>query len=219
MLTIYGAMRSRATRPIWLLYETNTPFQHVPVIQSYRLPDAEAPDAPFNTASPDFLKVNPQGLVPAMLDGDLLLTESLAITYYLARKFGGDLAPRDLAEEGQAVQWALLGATSVETPGLDIAQVHGKGLADTAEGQAIIADRTRALARPFARIEAHLQGRDWLMGDRFTVADIVLSECVRYAMAQPGIYDAWPALKAWLARCHARPAWVRMWAERNAEPV
>ena len=219
MLTIYGALRSRATRPIWLLYETGTPFQHVPVIQSYRLPDPQAPDAPLNTASADFLAINPQGLVPAMLDGDLLLTESLAITYYLARKFGGDLAPRDAAEEGQAVQWALLGATAVEGPALDIAQAHAKGTADTPEGNALITARTEALARPFARIEAHLQGRDWLVGDRFTVADIVLSECVRYAMAQPGIYDAWPALKAWLARCHARPGWQQMWAARNAEPA
>lgn len=219
MLTIYGTMRSRATRPIWLLYETGTEFTHVPVIQSYRLADPQAADAPLNTASPEFLAINPQGLVPAMLDGELLLTESLAITYYLARKLSGDLAPRDLAEEGQAVQWALLGATAVETPALDIAQVHGKGIADTPEGKSIVAARTATLARPFARIEAHLQGRDWLMGDRFTVADIVLSEGVRYAMAQPGIYDEWPALKAWLARCHARPAWQRLWAERNAEPA
>ncbi len=217
MLTIYGALRSRATRPIWLLYETGTPFEHVPVIQSYRLPEPLAADAPLNTASPAFLAINPQGLVPALVDGDLLLTESLAITYYLARKLGGDLAPRDVAEEGEAVQWALLGATGVELPALEIMQTRMKGLADSSEGNALITARVAALARPFARIEAHLQGRDWLMGGRFTVADIVLAECVRYAQAQPGIFDECPAIAAWLARCQARPAWQRMWAERNAE--
>lgn len=217
MLTIYGALRSRATRPIWLLYETGTPFAHVPVIQSYRVAEPLAADAPLNTASPAFLAINPQGLVPALTDGDLLLTESLAITYYLARAYGGDLGPRNVAEEGEAVQWALLGATGVEQPALEIMQTHMKGLADSPEGNALITARVTALARPFARIEAHLQGRDWLMGGRFTVADIVLSECVRYAQAQPGMFDARPATAAWLARCHARPAWQRMWAERNAE--
>jgi len=219
MLTIYGVLRSRATRPIWLLYESGTEFRHVPVIQGYRLADPAAADAPFNTTSPAFLAVNPQGQVPAMQDGDLVLTESLAITLYLARKYGGELGPRDLAEEGQAMQWALVGATGVEAPALDIAYAHMQGTAATPEGQALIAERLATLARPFARIEAHLQGRDWLMGGRFTVADICLAECMRYGMMQPGIFDATPALGAWLARCQARPAFQRLWAARNAEPM
>lgn len=219
MITIYGVFRSRATRPIWLMYEAGAEFSQVPVVQSYRLADPAAADAPFNTASPGFLAVNPQGQVPAMSDGDLVLTESHAITLYLARKLGGDLGPRDLAEEGQAMQWAFVGATAVETIALDIAYAYMQGTADTPEGQAMIAERVTALARPFSRIEAHLQGRDWLMGDRFTVADILLAECVRYAMMQPGVYDPYPALKGWLARCHARPAFQRMWAARNAEPA
>ena len=64
MATLYGAFRSRASRPIWLLYELDETFEHVPVIQAYRLKDAKAADAPFNTASPAFLKVNPIGQIP-----------------------------------------------------------------------------------------------------------------------------------------------------------
>lgn len=217
MLTIYGAYRSRATRPLWLLFETGTPFTHVPVIQSYRLADPLAAGVPMNTATPEYLAVNPQGQIPAMVDGDLVLTESLAITYYLARKYGGLLAPQDLAEEGQAVNWALVAATGIETPALEIAGIYLRGEAGSEAGQALIAARVTALARPFRRIDLHLQGRDWLMGDRFTVADIVLSECVRYAMGHAGVYDPYPALKAWLERCHARPGFQRMWAGRNAD--
>jgi len=219
MITIYGAFRSRATRPIWLMYEAGADFTHVPVMQAYRLADPAAADAPFNTTSPGFLAVNPQGQVPAMSDGDLVLTESHAITLYLARKFGGDVAPKDLGEEGQAMQWAFLGASSVESVALDIGYAYMQGTADTAEAKAMIAERITTLSRPFNRIEAHLQGRDWLMGGRFTVADLLLAECVRYCMMHPGVYDTWPALKGWLARCHARPAFQRMWAARNAEPV
>lgn len=219
MLTIYGCFRSRATRPIWLLYETGTGFDHVPVIQSYRLADPGAADAPLHTASAAFLAVNPQGQIPAMRDGDLVLTESLGITLYLARKFGGDLGPRDLAEEALATQWALVGATAVETPALEILQVHGKGLAGTEEGARSIAAAQASLRRPFARIESHLADNGWMMGGRFTVADIVLAECVRYATAEPGTLDPYLALKDWLARCHARPAFQRLWAARNAEPM
>lgn len=219
MLTIYGCFRSRATRPIWLLYETGTGFNHVPVIQSYRLPDPAAADAPLHTASPAFLAVNPQGQIPAMQDGDLVLTESLGITLYLARKFGGALGPQDLAEEALATQWALVGATAVEAPGIEILQIHSKGLADTEDGARSIAAAQAALRRPFARIDSHLAGSGWMMGGRFTVADIVLAECARYATAAPGTLDPYPALKDWLARCQARPAFQRLWAARNAEPM
>lgn len=219
MLTIYGCFRSRATRPIWLLYEAGAEFRHVPVIQVYRLPDAKAADAPLNTASPSFLKVNPQAQIPAMVDGDLVLTESLGITLYLASKFGGDVAPRDAAEQALAVQWALVAATAVESPALDIMMAHANGSAATPEGAATIAARLAVLARPLGRLDGHLAGRDWMMGDRFTVADICVAECLRYATAQPGALDDYPALKGWLARCQARPAFQKLWAARNAEPA
>ena len=93
MPTLYGVFRSRASRPIWLLYELGEAFEHVPVIQAYRLKDAKAADAPFNTASPAFLKVNPIGQIPAYVEGDLILTESLAITTYLATLHDGTSAP------------------------------------------------------------------------------------------------------------------------------
>lgn len=219
MITLYGVLRSRATRPYWLLAEAGAQFDLVPVIQAYRLADPAAADAPLNTASPAFLAINPQGQVPALKDGDLVLSESMAITLYLARRLGGDAGPRDLAEEGLAMQWALLAATAVEDPALEIMFTYGKGEAASAEGQAKLASATQALARPFARIEAHLQGRDWLMGGRFTVADILMAECVRYAQPHAPAMDPFPALKGWIARCQARPAFKAMMERRSAEPV
>jgi glutathione S-transferase len=157
MITIYGVYRSRALRPIWLLTETGTPFEHVPVIQAYRLADPSAPDAPRNTASPEFLKVNPAGQVPAMTEEGLVLTESLAITLHLARRHGGTLGPADETELALMENWALVGATAVETPALEIMYVVNAGSESTPEGAAAIEAAAERLRRPLRRLEAHFE--------------------------------------------------------------
>lgn len=209
MITIYGCYRSRASRPLWLLGEIGADFRHVPVIQAYRLADATAADAPLNTASPNFLAVNPMGQIPAMVEGDLLLTESLAICQHIARTRGGALGPQTAAEQALCDNWMLFAATSIEAEALAILQ---------ASDPARIAASADRLARPFARLEAWLTGRDWLL-DRFTVADIMVAECARYAQGHAPLMAAYPALAGWLSRCQARPAFQAMWTARLAEPA
>jgi glutathione S-transferase len=114
MITLYGVYRSRAARPLWLLQEIGLEFAHVPVIQAYRLPDAAAQSAPLHTQSPSFLAINPLGQIPALTDDDLVLTESLAINLYLARRYGNDLGPRDERENAQITNWTLMAASSIE---------------------------------------------------------------------------------------------------------
>lgn len=219
MITLYGAYRSRASRPLWLLAELGQPFHHVPVIQVYRLSDPSAADAPFNTASPGFLAINPQGQIPAMQDGDLILTESLAICQHLARQHGGPLAPANPVEAALTDQWALFGATALEAPGLDILYTITDGLADTPEGASKITEASAKLTSPLTRLEAHLASHDWLLGSRFTVADLMVAECLRYAASHQPLIDLYPHTSAWLARCQARPAFKTMWAARLAEPA
>ncbi|MCZ8151955.1 MAG: glutathione S-transferase family protein [Rhodobacteraceae bacterium] len=213
MLTLYGVYRSRATRPLWLLHETGTPFTHVPVIQAYRLADPKASDAPLHSASPEFLKINPQGQIPALQDGDLILTESLAISLYLARRYGGALGPADDAETAQMEQWALFAATAVEGPALEILQAPAG-----ATGEGIIRVAAEKLRRPLARLNTHLAGRDWLVGDRFTVADINTAECLRYAQGNAALIAEFPEVARWLKAAQSRPAFRTMWAGRMAEP-
>ena len=216
MITLYGVYRSRASRPLWLLAELGLPFSHIPVIQSYRLTsDPLAADAPINTATPAFLAVNPQGQIPAYAEGDLVLTESLAITHHIARKYGRDLGPQSNAEAALIDQYSLLAATAIETPALEILYTD----AATPEGQANIAVNSEKLRRPLTRLQADLKGRDYLVGGRFTVADINMAECLRYAQGQEALLAEFPAVKAWLERCQARPAFQAMWAARMAEPA
>lgn len=210
MLTLYGVYRSRASRPLWLLGETGMAFRHVPVIQAYRVPEGRDPGM-WTTTSPEFLAVNPMGQIPALTDGALLLTESLAITLHLARKAGPEIGPRDVDEDGVMTNWALFAATAIEPLSIQILQPP-PGDSDAPAAAAA------KLGRPLGRLEAHLAGRDWLM-DRFTVADICVAECLRYAQGDAGLVAKFPITFGWLARCQARPAFQAMWAERMKEPA
>lgn len=218
MLKIYGVYRSRATRNLWLAGELGIAFEHVPVIQVYRLPDPLAPGAPLNTRTPSFLKTNPAGQIPSIDDDGFIMHESLAINLYLARKHGGPLAPADLKEEGQMMQWSLWAATNVEAPALDV--MYNRVAKPVAERDpAKVKAGLEALRAPFTVIEGALAGKDWLVGDRFTVADINVAEIMRYAQAAPELFDISPNTKRWLAACQARPAFKAMMARREQEPA
>jgi len=218
MITIYGVLRSRASRNIWLAHEAGLEFTHVPVIQVYRLADPHAADAPMHTASPEFLKVNPNAQVPCMTDGELVLTESLAINLYLAKAHGGGLGPVNAAEDGQMTMWSLWAATGVEPHAISI--LYNRVGKPPAERDAAAADAAEAaLAAPFAVLDAALARNGYLVGGRFTVADINVAEIIRYAVPAPGLFLAAPHVKAWLTACHARPAFQKMWAARDAEPA
>lgn len=222
MVTIYGVARSRASRPLWLLGEIGMDFVHVPVMQAYRLADAGVADAgvdaPVHTASPAYLAINPQGQIPCMTDGGLTLTESMAITLYLAAVYGGDLGPADAGEAALMAQWALHAVSAVETPALEIMYAQ-RDAGDTREGAATIAVAVEKLRRPLERLEGHLAQHAYLVGARFTVADINTAECVRYAQGHDPVMAAFPAVAGWLAKVQARPAFAAMWAMRLAEPA
>lgn len=217
MLTIYGVYRSRALRNYWMAEELGLPVKSVPVIQARRLADPLAADAPLNTRSPQFRKINPLGFIPAIEDDGLVLAESLAINLYLARRHGGPLAPRDVAEEGLMNQWTLWAATEIEPHAVRIVLTYDAAAQDTNAGRQRLADACEALKPGFAILDAHLQNTGFIVGDRFTVADLNVAEVFRYAMGQPQLFEAAPTVKAWLERCQARPAFKAVMAVRANE--
>jgi glutathione S-transferase len=218
MLTIYGVYRSRASRNIWLAHELGLPFKHVPVMQLYRLPDAKAADATLHTKSPAFLKVNPNGHIPSIDDDGLVLHESLAINLYLAKKHGGPLAPTNIAEDGEMGMWSLWAAAEVEPHSINVLY-HRMGNPTGPKDSKIADAAVASLKAPFAVLESALAKTGWLVGGRFTVADINVAEILRYALAAHELFDASPKVKAWLAACQARPAFSKMWETREKEPA
>jgi glutathione S-transferase len=216
MLTIYGVYRSRASRNIWLALELGLPFKHVPVIQYYR---AASGPGMLTTRSPEFLAVNPNGHIPSIDDDGLVLHESLAINLYLARKHGGPLGPKDVAEDGEMGMWALWAATEIETNALNVLY-HSIGKPEAERDAKILQASIEALRAPFAVLDKHLGAHGGQMvGRRFTAADINTAEVARYAQPAKELFDANPNVKAWLAACQSRPAFKKMWAARDAEPA
>jgi glutathione S-transferase len=218
MLTIYGVLRSRASRCIWLAHEIGLPFRYIPVMQAGRLDNPDAPDAPLNTRSPAFLAVNRNGRIPSIDDDGLVLHQSLAINLYLAKRYGGTLGPADIAEDGQMAMWALWAATEVEPHSIQVLY-HRVSYAPADRNPAIAQASIDALRKPMAALDQALTATGFLVGGRFTVADINVAEVVRYALPAPELFEATPALRGWLAACHDRPAYKRMMADRELEPA
>ncbi|MBY4628757.1 glutathione S-transferase family protein [Rhizobium croatiense] len=219
MLTIYGVYRSRASRVYWMAHELGLEFRSVPVLQARRLAEPLSEEAPLNTHSPDFAAVNPMAQIPSIRDGDLVMHESLAINLYLARKHGGPLAGQTVEEDGLLAMWTIWAASQVEPHSVKIVLTYDNGLENSAEGKETIAAACYGLRRPLAALESQLSDRQWIVGDRFTVADLNIAEVLRYAQSEAELLDAHPNTKAWIERCQSRPAYKAMQAARSREPV
>jgi glutathione S-transferase len=194
MIKLYGHPFSRAHRVLWMLKEQNLSFEHEPIDFRNR-----------GTHVPAYLRVNPNGRVPALVDGGLVLFESLAINLYLARQYGGAVAPRSAAEDALATQWSFWGANEIEhTLLFTAANLWLFPEADRRPEQASLG--LRKLDRPFKVIDAHLTAQAFLLGDRFTVADLNVSAILSLAVLAGVDLSAYPALKAWLETCLERPA-------------
>ena len=194
MLTLYGATASRAHRVLWMLKELGLAFEHV-----------QTNFMDGSTQTPQFLAVNPNGRVPALDDDGLLLCESLSINLYLVKKYGGPLAPADMIEETLATQWSFWVTTEVEKP-LLFASANRALFKEGSrnEEQALMA--IAKLNRPFKVLDAHLAQQPYLLGQRFTVADLNVATVMDLA-PQCGIaLDTWPHVKAWHEQCLARDA-------------
>src|SRR5256885_9448127 len=142
----------------------------------------------------------------------------LAINLYLAKKHGGPLAPANLAEDGQMGMWALWAAIEVEPHSIQVLY-HRVGNRPEERDPKIAAAAIEALRAPFAVLDKTLAASGYIVGGRFTVADINAAERFRYAMSAPELFDAAPRVQAWLAACHARPAFKSMMAAREKEPA
>jgi glutathione S-transferase len=200
---------TRSLRVLWALQELDAEFELVPV-------DVLAGE----THHPDFLRLNPAGKVPVLVDGDLVLTESAAIVMYLAEKYGAKgLMPAGLTERAQAYRWSMFAVTELEQPLWRIAKhtllyPEGKRLP---EDIALAREEFAAMA---AILDRHMDGREFIVGDTITIADCIAAYVVDWG-DENGLIEGCPNLEAYLERMYARPKAPQRIAEALAcfQPV
>jgi glutathione S-transferase len=204
-IKLYGIPQSRASRCLWMLEELGVPYENVPV--SF-LGDAQ---------KPDYLKINPNGRIPALDDDGLVLFESLAINLHLARKYDGGkgLWPKSADDQSRAIQWSIWAMTEVEPPVMKVL-MNRAFLPEPQRDEAEAKAGEQELAKPAGVVEGFLRSRPYLLGDSFTVADLNVHAVLGWAPALGKVrFDATPNLAAWLKRCAERPALARAMGRRG----
>ncbi|WFU51612.1 glutathione S-transferase family protein [Sinorhizobium terangae] len=204
MMTLYGLGPTRSLRALWALQELDAEFEFVPI----NILAGE-------TRHPDFLRLNPAGKLPVLVDGDFVLTESAAIVMYLAEKYGAKgLMPTDLKERAQAYRWSLFAVTELEQPLWRIAKHTFLYPEDKRLPEDIALAREEFLAMA-AVLEQHMDERAFIVGDNLTIADCVTAYVLDWGN-ENGLIADFPNLKAYLERMYARPKAPQRIAEAMA---
>lgn len=193
-MKLYWCPRTRASRAVWCLEEVGEPYERV-------LIDIRDPDA---RKDPGFLAASPMGKVPALEDGEARLADSAAICLYLADRYApGDLAPSvDEPERGRFLFWMFFAPGAMEP-----AMAEKMGGWETNRGSHGWGEFQTMLQT----LEKGLEPGPWLLGDRFTVADVMVGSTARF-MSLFGILPESTRISAYVERCLERPAYRKAMA-------
>ena len=192
-MKLYEFAPTRSIRVRWTLQELGVDFEPVVV----NLIAGE-------NRRPEFLAINPAGKLPVLVDGRLVLTESVAIVLYLAEKYPGKrFIPSSLEQRGQMYRWLLFATTELEQPLWRISR-HTNIYPEEQRLPGDVAIARREFQDMAAILEKHMQQREFVAGDTATVADFVTA----YTLDWGGIVkllDGFPTLTAYMERMYARP--------------
>jgi glutathione S-transferase len=193
-LKLYGGAKNRGRRCYWLAKELGLEIEAVEI-------DLKCGEH----RSPEFLKLNPNGQVPVLDDDGFILYESLAINLYLAKKTGGPLAAASPEEEALMIQWSFWVANEIERLLIDVLE-HRMMLPETERNPALAEAAWNQLQKPLGILESVLTDRDYLVGNRFTVADLNVSIVMSLINRLQLDITRYPNVRAWLDTCLGRPA-------------
>lgn len=197
-MKVFYAPRTRSSRVIWMLEELGVAYEleHCDIMTENRHDSAE------------FCAASPMGKVPAIQDGAVSMSESAAICLYLADRYGsGSFAPAtDDNERGQFLYWMFFAPAVIEpTMAEKVGNVEPNPRRNGWGSFDLMLDT----------LAAGLDGRDWLMGDRFTAADVMVGSSVAFMHLFDMLPDV-PTITGYVDRCVARPAYREAMRINNA---
>lgn len=192
-MKLYEFGPTRSIRVRWMLQELEVPFESVQVNMMAG-----------EHKRPEFLKLNPAGKLPAFEDGALILNESAAIVLYLADKYPNKgFAPADLQQRAEYYRWVLFTTNELEQPLWRIARNTNV----YPEKERVARDiplASRDFKQMAAVLDEHMQGREFVVGNRVTAADFVLAYTLDWAN-QAQLLGEFSALVSYMERMYARP--------------
>jgi glutathione S-transferase len=203
---LWGVGTSRTIRPHWALHELGLAFQLRPILPRTG-----------ETQTPEFTALSARQKVPLLQDDGLVLTESAAIITYLSDAYASDhnrLLPANMRERARCLEWCFFVISELDATSLYVIRRHGD--LSHIYGEAPIANETAAA---YFQKQMRTVGRAldaaprFILGDRFTAADILLSTCITWAVRY-GVRVSDTVL-AYNQRMTARPAYLRA-LETNA---
>jgi glutathione S-transferase len=193
MMKLYGFAATRSIRALWALNELGAEFEFVPVnilAGEHR--------------HPEFLRINPAGKVPVLVDGDMVLTESAAIVMYLAEKYPDKgLLPADREQLGQAYRWVMFAMTELEQPLWRITR-HSWLYPEDKRIPEEIPIASQEFIAMATILDNHMAGRQFIVGDTMTIADCVTAYLMDWAN-EYHLINEHPRLRTYLDKMYARP--------------
>lgn len=193
MLRLHGTSKSRSARSLWAIEEVGVKYEHVPTEVA-------------KAKGPENLKVNPNGHIPVLEDDGTVLWESMAINLYLAEKYGkAPLWPSTPEGHGECYKWSFFGITEIE-PHLMTILIQRVFLPADQRDEKLADKAAETLRGPLAVLDNQLNGREYLLGKDFTIADLNVAAVLSYAQLAKLDLSATPRTQAWLQKCLGREA-------------
>ena len=198
MLQLFGSPISRAMRCLWMLEEMGVPYKLVE--RSTRAEDLH---------TPEYLRLNPNARIPTLMDGEVVLWESMAINLYLAQKYEGPMHCTKSEMLGLATQWSFWVVLEMEALLLEL--LHHRALLPESVRDPSYAERDELLLkRPLSVLNGCLANHKFLVGESFTVADLNVASILAWGKMGRLDLSAHPEVMRWLDKCLSRPAYERV---------
>lgn len=203
MLTLYHAPMTRSVRPRWLLEELALPYALVRV-------DLAAGEQ----KRPDYLRLNPTGTVPTLVDDGTAIWESAAIVQYLADKFPDRrlAPPPGTPARGRYYQWCLFAMCGLEPPAITLFH-HTARLPEAERLPQLVEPARRELAAAARVVEDALAESAFILGASFSAADVLVGSTLWWYRMMGQLGPDLPRVRDYLERLTVRPAMQRAMAD------
>ncbi len=189
MIKVYGSVYSRASMVMCVLETLNLEYEYIDHLPKGKEIKQDA-----------YLALNPNGKVPTIVDGDLVLWETQAILFYLVEKYGkGELWGNSPEEIADIYRWSLFISNQLEGFALDLFSQY-KFVKEENRDAAIIARANSEMDRFMPILENHLEGKEYVSGNKRTVADIHGATILSWAKLVGYDFKRFPNVDAWIKR-------------------